>query len=143
MSWFFGVSGHWSWIGLEAKDFIKESDIWYNGDWMWEILVLCSCLLPEILKEILLSWRLYLESVFKLDCVYSFISVACPAVDDGEKQHKRFRLSSKSSPKESLHPTSLPLVEQDSSNYREKFIPPELSIWDYFIAKVTFFSTLK
>ncbi|XP_077200473.1 dmX-like protein 1 isoform X2 [Paroedura picta] len=66
---------------------------------------------------------------------------ACPPVDDGEKQHKRFRLSSKSSPKESLHPTSLPLVEQDSSNYKEKFIPPELSIWDYFIAKPFFSSS--
>lgn len=75
--------------------------------------------------------------------VYFFISVACPSVDDGEKQHKRFRLSSKSSPKENLHPTTLPLVEQDTSNYREKFIPPELSIWDYFIAKVTFFFTLE
>ncbi|XP_048359644.1 dmX-like protein 1 isoform X1 [Sphaerodactylus townsendi] len=63
---------------------------------------------------------------------------ACPLIDDGEKQHKRFRLSSKSSPKEILHPTSLGLVEQDSSNYREKFIPPELSIWDYFIAKPFF-----
>ncbi|XP_060091539.1 dmX-like protein 1 isoform X1 [Heteronotia binoei] len=64
--------------------------------------------------------------------------MACPPIDDGEKQHKRFRLSSKLSPKESLHPASLPLVEQDSSNYREKFIPPELSIWDYFIAKPFF-----
>ncbi|XP_054842281.1 dmX-like protein 1 isoform X3 [Eublepharis macularius] len=63
---------------------------------------------------------------------------ACPPADDGEKQHKRFRLSSKSSPKESLQSTSLPSVEQDSPNYREKFIPPELSIWDYFIAKPFF-----
>uniref|UniRef100_A0A8C8R945 Dmx like 1 n=1 Tax=Pelusios castaneus TaxID=367368 RepID=A0A8C8R945_9SAUR len=30
---------------------------------------------------------------------------------------------------------SPPLGEQESPSYREKFIPPELSIWDYFIAK--------
>uniref|UniRef100_A0A8D2LIY4 Dmx like 1 n=1 Tax=Varanus komodoensis TaxID=61221 RepID=A0A8D2LIY4_VARKO len=63
-----------------------------------------------------------------------FLFVASSPVDDSEKQHKRFRLSSKSSPKENLQTTS-PSIEQDSSNYKEKFIPPELSIWDYFIAK--------
>ncbi|XP_062985562.1 dmX-like protein 1 isoform X1 [Elgaria multicarinata webbii] len=60
--------------------------------------------------------------------------LASSPIDDGEKQHKRFRLSSKSSPKESSQAT-LPSAEQDSPNYKEKFIPPELSIWDYFIAK--------
>ncbi|KAJ6669699.1 hypothetical protein lerEdw1_000248 [Lerista edwardsae] len=54
--------------------------------------------------------------------------------DDTEKQQKRFRLSSKSSSKESSQ-TTLPSIEQDLPNYKEKFIPPELSIWDYFIAK--------
>ncbi|XP_019410499.1 PREDICTED: dmX-like protein 1 isoform X3 [Crocodylus porosus] len=56
-------------------------------------------------------------------------------IDDGEKQQKRFRLSSKLSPKESPQSPSSPTVEQGSPPYREKFIPPELSIWDYFIAK--------
>uniref|UniRef100_A0A4W3JDW5 Dmx like 1 n=1 Tax=Callorhinchus milii TaxID=7868 RepID=A0A4W3JDW5_CALMI len=28
-----------------------------------------------------------------------------------------------------------PIVNQELPNYKEKFIPPELSIWDYFIAK--------
>ncbi|KAH0628151.1 hypothetical protein JD844_008947 [Phrynosoma platyrhinos] len=60
--------------------------------------------------------------------------IASSPVDDGEKQHKRFRLSSKSSSKESSQ-TTLPSVELDTPNYKEKFIPPELSIWDYFIAK--------
>ncbi|XP_060693606.1 dmX-like protein 1 isoform X6 [Hemiscyllium ocellatum] len=31
--------------------------------------------------------------------------------------------------------TSLPVVSQVTPVYKEKFIPPELSIWDYFIAK--------
>ncbi|XP_015742863.1 dmX-like protein 1 isoform X1 [Python bivittatus] len=60
--------------------------------------------------------------------------MASSPIDDGEKQNKRFRLSSKSSSKENS-PTTLPGKEQDFSNYKEKFIPPELSIWDYFIAK--------
>uniref|UniRef100_A0A8C0HQE6 Dmx like 1 n=1 Tax=Buteo japonicus TaxID=224669 RepID=A0A8C0HQE6_9AVES len=30
---------------------------------------------------------------------------------------------------------ALPLVDQESPSYKERFIPPELSIWDYFIAK--------
>ncbi|XP_065262879.1 dmX-like protein 1 isoform X5 [Emys orbicularis] len=56
------------------------------------------------------------------------------SVDNGKKQQKSFTLSSKISPKEiSQSPSSL--VEQESPSYREKFIPPELSIWDYFIAK--------
>ncbi|NXW84213.1 DMXL1 protein, partial [Alopecoenas beccarii] len=55
--------------------------------------------------------------------------------DDGEKQQKRYRLSSKTSPKESSQSPALPLVDQESLSYKERFIPPELSIWDYFIAK--------
>ncbi|XP_059690047.1 dmX-like protein 1 isoform X5 [Gavia stellata] len=57
------------------------------------------------------------------------------SVDDGEKQQKRYRLSSKASPKESSQSPALPLVDQESPSYKERFIPPELSIWDYFIAK--------
>ncbi|NXM26996.1 DMXL1 protein, partial [Oxyruncus cristatus] len=55
--------------------------------------------------------------------------------DDGEKQQKRYRLSSKTSPKESSQLPSLPLVDQEFPSHKERFIPPELSIWDYFIAK--------
>ncbi|XP_065513728.1 dmX-like protein 1 isoform X4 [Caloenas nicobarica] len=55
--------------------------------------------------------------------------------DDGEKQQKRYRLSSKTSPKESSQSSALPLVDQESPSSKERFIPPELSIWDYFIAK--------
>uniref|UniRef100_A0A8B9UVM2 Dmx like 1 n=1 Tax=Anas zonorhyncha TaxID=75864 RepID=A0A8B9UVM2_9AVES len=55
--------------------------------------------------------------------------------DDGEKQQKRFRLSSKTSSKESAQSPALPLVDQESPSDKERFIPPELSIWDYFIAK--------
>ncbi|XP_075597124.1 dmX-like protein 1 isoform X4 [Balearica regulorum gibbericeps] len=55
--------------------------------------------------------------------------------DNGEKQQKHYRLSSKTSPKESSQLPTLPLVDQESPSYKERFIPPELSIWDYFIAK--------
>ncbi|XP_012982899.2 dmX-like protein 1 isoform X1 [Melopsittacus undulatus] len=57
------------------------------------------------------------------------------SADDGEKQQKRYRLSSETSPKESSQLPALPLVDQESPFYKERFIPPELSIWDYFIAK--------
>ncbi|NXK41703.1 DMXL1 protein, partial [Piprites chloris] len=56
-------------------------------------------------------------------------------MDDGEKQQKRYRLSSKSSSKESSQLPALPLVDQEFPSQKERFIPPELSIWDYFIAK--------
>ncbi|NXL63979.1 DMXL1 protein, partial [Chordeiles acutipennis] len=55
--------------------------------------------------------------------------------DDGEKQQKRYRFSSKISPKESSQSPALPLIDQESPSDTERFIPPELSIWDYFIAK--------
>uniref|UniRef100_A0A8C4RV11 Dmx like 1 n=1 Tax=Erpetoichthys calabaricus TaxID=27687 RepID=A0A8C4RV11_ERPCA len=59
-----------------------------------------------------------------------------PSVNDGtEKHHRHFKLlSTKGSSKENATP--LPDVEQENLTYSEKFIPPELSIWDYFIAKV-------
>ncbi|MBN3292668.1 DMXL1 protein, partial [Polypterus senegalus] len=58
-----------------------------------------------------------------------------PSVNDGtEKHHRHFKLlSTKGSSKENATP--LTDVEQESLTYSEKFIPPELSIWDYFIAK--------
>ncbi|KAM5261792.1 dmX-like protein 1 isoform 9-T9 [Hipposideros larvatus] len=56
-------------------------------------------------------------------------------VEEGEKQNRRFR-PSKMSCKESAPPTSSSTpVNQESLTVKEKFIPPELSIWDYFIAK--------
>ncbi|XP_032655560.1 dmX-like protein 1 isoform X3 [Chelonoidis abingdonii] len=85
--------------------------------------------------------------VFSMECVgfsksLTAISTHSPtkhavssSVDNGKKQQKSFMLSSKISPKESSQSASSSLVEQESPSYREKFIPPELSIWDYFIAK--------
>ncbi|XP_058133514.1 dmX-like protein 1 isoform X2 [Dasypus novemcinctus] len=56
-------------------------------------------------------------------------------IEEGEKQNKRFR-SSKMSCRESAPLTSpSPPESQESLTVKEKFIPPELSIWDYFIAK--------
>ncbi|NXU92453.1 DMXL1 protein, partial [Xiphorhynchus elegans] len=58
-----------------------------------------------------------------------------PKADDGEKQQKHYRLSSKTSSKESSRLPELSSVDQEPPPYKERFIPPELSIWDYFIAK--------
>uniref|UniRef100_A0A8C2SY78 Dmx like 1 n=1 Tax=Coturnix japonica TaxID=93934 RepID=A0A8C2SY78_COTJA len=62
-------------------------------------------------------------------------------LDDGEKQQKRFKPSSKTSLKESSQVPAVPWLDQESPPDKERFIPPELSIWDYFIAKVI--ATLK
>ncbi|XP_076218684.1 dmX-like protein 1 isoform X8 [Aptenodytes patagonicus] len=80
--------------------------------------------------------------VFSMECVgfsksLTAFSTHSPTKSsgDGETQQKRYRLSSKTSPKESSQSLALPLVDQESPSYKERFIPPELSIWDYFIAK--------
>lgn len=60
-------------------------------------------------------------------------------MEDQEFKQKRFRLhSSRSSSREVPdNPVSpSPIVEQEASIFKERFVPPELSIWDYFIAKV-------
>ncbi|KAF7695264.1 dmX-like protein 1 isoform X1 [Silurus meridionalis] len=62
-----------------------------------------------------------------------------PAVmEDQEWKQKHFRQhSSRSSSREAAdNPVShSPIVEQEASIFKERFVPPELSIWDYFIAK--------
>uniref|UniRef100_A0A8B9KQK6 Dmx like 1 n=1 Tax=Astyanax mexicanus TaxID=7994 RepID=A0A8B9KQK6_ASTMX len=64
-----------------------------------------------------------------------------PAVaEDQERKQRRFRLrSSRSSSREvpdgPASPGPSPIVEQEASIFKERFVPPELSIWDYFIAK--------
>ncbi|XP_039947046.1 dmX-like protein 1 isoform X2 [Hirundo rustica] len=83
--------------------------------------------------------------VFSMECVrfsksltsFNTHSPTKPSEDE-EKQQKHCRLSSKIPPKESSQLPPLPLVDQQSSPYKERFIPPELSIWDYFIAKPFF-----
>ncbi|XP_074876064.1 dmX-like protein 1 isoform X1 [Buteo buteo] len=80
--------------------------------------------------------------VFSMECVgfsksLTAFSTHSPtkSSDDGEKHQKHYSLSSKTCPKESSQLPALPLVDQESPSYKERFIPPELSIWDYFIAK--------
>uniref|UniRef100_A0A8K9UYG8 Dmx like 1 n=1 Tax=Oncorhynchus mykiss TaxID=8022 RepID=A0A8K9UYG8_ONCMY len=60
--------------------------------------------------------------------------------EEFDRKPRRFKLLS-SSPRsasregpETPSPTS-PVVEQETSIFKEHFVPPELSIWDYFIAK--------
>ncbi|XP_055478446.1 dmX-like protein 1 [Psammomys obesus] len=78
--------------------------------------------------------------VFSMECVgfskaLSAISSHSPPTlaVEGEKQDKHFS-PSKVSCRESSAVTSSS-VNQESLTVKEKFIPPELSIWDYFIAK--------
>lgn len=56
-------------------------------------------------------------------------------VEEGEKQNKRFRPSNMSCRASAPLNSSSPPGSRESLTVREKFIPPELSIWDYFIAK--------
>ncbi|XP_067839111.1 dmX-like protein 1 isoform X6 [Heptranchias perlo] len=60
-----------------------------------------------------------------------------PSSDD--KHHSRFkRMTSRAVSRESKaasHSPPSPVINQEIPVYKEKFIPPELSIWDYFIAK--------
>ncbi|XP_053557561.1 dmX-like protein 1 isoform X2 [Bombina bombina] len=65
------------------------------------------------------------------------VSVSSP-LDENEKPTKRFRISPKTPPKESTANLSSLTADEGTSIFREKFIPPELSIWDYFITKPYF-----
>uniref|UniRef100_A0A4W5QS92 Dmx like 1 n=1 Tax=Hucho hucho TaxID=62062 RepID=A0A4W5QS92_9TELE len=64
------------------------------------------------------------------------------ASEELDRKPRRFKLLSSSSSSRSASregpetpsPTS-PVVEQETSIFKEHFVPPELSIWDYFIAK--------
>ncbi|XP_029115252.1 dmX-like protein 1 isoform X2 [Scleropages formosus] len=59
-----------------------------------------------------------------------------PSGDDLDRKSKRFHLrSSRSTSAESPQGPPSPVVEQETSIFKEEFVPPELSIWDYFIAK--------
>uniref|UniRef100_A0A674B9K8 Dmx like 1 n=1 Tax=Salmo trutta TaxID=8032 RepID=A0A674B9K8_SALTR len=67
--------------------------------------------------------------------------------EEFDRKPRRFKLLSSSSRSasregpESPSPTS-PVVEQETSIFKEHFVPPELSIWDYFIAKVPYLTPL-
>ncbi|XP_077318349.1 dmX-like protein 1 isoform X1 [Lithobates pipiens] len=60
--------------------------------------------------------------------------VVSPSIEESD-QIKRIKSSTILQSKESPSAFASPVLEQGSSIFREKFIPPELSIWDYFIAK--------
>lgn len=70
---------------------------------------------------------------------------ASPGIDGSERKSRRFRvLSSRSGSKEESgidregppSPMAVPVIKREASSiFKEQFVPPELSIWDYFIAK--------
>nr|XP_020449620.1 dmX-like protein 1 isoform X2 [Monopterus albus] len=70
-------------------------------------------------------------------------SPASPSGSDWKSRRFRFRSSRSGSREESgiepegcSSPKHAPVVEQGAtSTFKERFVPPELSIWDYFIAK--------
>ncbi|XP_062854976.1 dmX-like protein 1 isoform X2 [Trichomycterus rosablanca] len=58
--------------------------------------------------------------------------------EEQKRKQKLFRAhssrsTSKEVPDSPVSPT--PIVEQEASIFKERFVPPELSVWDYFIAK--------
>ncbi|KAJ8285262.1 hypothetical protein GJAV_G00024780 [Gymnothorax javanicus] len=59
--------------------------------------------------------------------------------EDSDRKSRRFRLLSSPQGQSRESPQTPPLspivVEQEASIFKEEFVPPELSIWDYFIAK--------
>lgn len=74
-----------------------------------------------------------------LSCLNStnFLPPVVPPAEDVDRYRRRFnmRMLVPGRPvKES--PATPPPVPTDRPTYREKFIPPELSMWDYFVAKV-------
>uniref|UniRef100_A0A8C2X954 Dmx like 1 n=1 Tax=Cyclopterus lumpus TaxID=8103 RepID=A0A8C2X954_CYCLU len=78
--------------------------------------------------------------------IYQTLSLNTPASPSGsDRKSRRFRLlSSRSGSREEAgnererpsSPKRGPVVEQEAASiFKERFVPPELSIWDYFIAK--------
>ncbi|XP_076859615.1 dmX-like protein 1 isoform X2 [Brachyhypopomus gauderio] len=61
--------------------------------------------------------------------------------EEQERKQRRFKVrsprsSSREAPDSPASPASpSPVLEQEASVFKERFVPPELSIWDYFITK--------
>ncbi|TSL10182.1 DmX-like protein 1 [Bagarius yarrelli] len=59
-------------------------------------------------------------------------------MEDQEWKQRHYRLRSSKSSSRELPDSPVspgPIVEQEPSIFKERFVPPELSIWDYFTAK--------
>ncbi|XP_059928097.1 dmX-like protein 2 isoform X6 [Gadus macrocephalus] len=66
----------------------------------------------------------------------SSVPAPAPQVEDGDRQRRRFnmRMLVPGRPVKET-PATPPPVPVERPTYREKFIPPELSMWDFFVAK--------
>ncbi|XP_063044678.1 dmX-like protein 2 [Engraulis encrasicolus] len=60
-----------------------------------------------------------------------------PPAEDVDRQRRRFnmRMLVPGRPVKETPPATPPPVPVERPTYKEKFIPPELSMWDYFVAK--------
>lgn len=100
------------------------------------ISVLCMYLFVVNLKShVKIDEISTMKIVLILVILFLFLLVSS-LVEEGEKQNKCFRPSKMSCRESASVTSSSPPVSQETLLVKEKFIPPELSIWDYFIAKV-------
>lgn len=71
-------------------------------------------------------------------CVPVVQKSSSPSVEDAEGKQRRIRLQSSRSNSRDVPDSPLsprPVMEQEAPGSKERFVPPELSIWDYFMAK--------
>ena len=93
----------------------------------------CKCWMEEYMMSV---------SGGDVDGSLTLVSSVAVAHEGAERKPKRFRLLSSRSgsrgepPPESPPSPRSPPSEPHPSSVTERFVPPELSIWDYFIAKV-------
>lgn len=84
--------------------------------------------------------RPYQSSLCLKDTISLLFSVAPPQppAEDVDRYRRRFnmRMLVPGRPVKET-PATPPPVPTERPAYREKFIPPELSMWDYFVAKVS------
>lgn len=61
-----------------------------------------------------------------------------PPAEDVDRHRRRFnmRMLVPGRPVKETPPATPPPIPVERPTYKEKFIPPELSMWDYFVAKV-------
>lgn len=100
--------------------------------------ILCS-----VLMQFTSSWSISVQNCSSVYCFHHSSPVAPPQppAEDVDRYRRRFnmRMLVPGRPVKET-PATPPPVPTERPTYREKFIPPELSMWDYFVAKVRHWS---